>query len=404
MANISEVLKKLKELLKLKEQRSDVVDKIDEFDYPKTKDELIKKKRDEVEHYPDPMLGVPKELWDEPVEPEYNPPKEPQMKEVPKPYPYNIIWMIRPPLFFLVVYLAFFVFKIQEIYFFYAIAWLFVWIIVGIKLNKDSFRFTGFFKGFMHIAFLYKLIPYFINKNKAKDYNENVYPKELDKYTHDKAEYQEKYDRELAEYNEIVKAKEEARSRGIESIIKEYEPEAEKEAYRQKKDYDCKVIKLQEELKELDDKIATYTGFDDSVAFHPDNFTIYELRDLIDVIEDCRASNIKEAMQLIREEERQERYEEQRREEAERQAEEAARLTEEHNLRMAEIERDRLDAMEKQNRETQKLLNASAISQARAACMGCVFKDTCSHMITGDVPIKCSKYRGTGFYADRNKK
>ena len=70
MANISEVLKKLKELLKLKEQRSDVVDKIDEFDYPKTKEELIKKKRDEVEHYPDSMLGVPKELWDKPVEPE----------------------------------------------------------------------------------------------------------------------------------------------------------------------------------------------------------------------------------------------------------------------------------------------------------------------------------------------
>ena len=57
MANISEVLKKLKELLKLKEQRSDVVDKIDEFDYPKTKEELIKKKRDEVEYYPDSMLG-----------------------------------------------------------------------------------------------------------------------------------------------------------------------------------------------------------------------------------------------------------------------------------------------------------------------------------------------------------
>ena len=140
------------------------------------------------------------------------------------------------------------------------------------------------------------------------------------------------------------------------------------------------------------------------MAFHPDNFTEYELRDLIDVIEDCRASNIKEAMQLIREEERQERYEEQRREDAQRQAEEAALREEEQNRRMAAIERDRLDAMEKQNRETQKILNASAISQARAACMGCVFKDTCSHMITGDIPLNCSKYRGKGFYLDRNKK
>ena len=273
-------------------------------------------------------------------------------------------------------------------------------------MGKESFSFFGFFKGFAHIIFLYKLIPYFSEKKKAEDYNENVYPKELEEFSVKKAEYQEKYDKELAEYNKKYNARNESRKNAIDSIVKEYEPEAEAEAARQQEEYDLKTRDFKAEIRELDAVIATYTGFDDSVAFDPKNFTTYELGALINVIEDCRASDIKEAMQLIREEERQERYEEQRREDARRQAEEATKREAEQKRRMEYIEERRNRELDEHNKEVEKTLKASALAQARATCMGCVMRDVCSHMITGDVPLNCTMYRGTGFryLGDNNKK
>ena len=406
MAKIAEVLTKLKELLALKEKKRDLETKINSFDYPMSKEQLLEEKEEELNFYGDEKIGVPSELCGEPVAPENKPPVEPQKKQAPKLYPYNIIWMLRPPLFFLVIYLAFFVFHNDLIWSIYGIAWLFVWIIVGGAMGKESFSFFGFFKGFLHIIFLYKLIPYFSEKKKVEDYNENVYPVEYEKYEREKAEYQAQYDKEFTEFKEKSEARINARNSIIERKLEEYEPEAEVEAERQKAEYDSKTKEYRDEIEKLDAVIATYTGFDDSVAFHPDNFTVSELKDLISIIEDCRAGNIKEAMQLIREEERQERLEEQRREDARRQAEEAAQREAEQNRRMEYIEERRSRELDEHNKEVEKTLKASAQAQARAACMGCVMRDVCSHMITGDVPLNCTMYRGTGFryLGDNNKK
>ena len=407
MGNIATVRQKLSELEVLKSNRDKLSSEKKSIPNPTSSISLIQAKRYELNSYSDEALGVDVKCEEEPQKKSFVPPRHAPAKKTANHYNYNIILMLRPVVFAIVMLITFLT-KNVTLFTIYLSAWLIVWIVFGYMKDKKSFSFKGFWLGFVHIFNLYKLPAYFSEKKTAEKYNSNVYPKLYEEY---EKEYNEakiafekesaEYEKEYAKYTENVKKRNDERKASIDKLISEYTKEANEIAEKSKKEYDEKVKSIDLQIAEIDKKIKPYSKIDESIMFDPNAYSAADIGKIVAVIDKGRASSLKEAINVYLDDQRKEDEEWQRQKEAE----EMARIAEyEADQRAAEIKRHnremeyQAEQTAKQAKKEQEVLfgmqKAQALNEARRLCQSCIYKGSCHHVILGDPPINCTKYRG----------
>ena len=393
MSKVSEICNWLDGLAELIKRKEDTKWEKINLDTPIGEEKLIKEMRGTVAGYTDEQLDVNVPVPPKPEKKEFEAPiGRPVERSVSARNKVNYVWMARSLLLVVMLLVAIvggntgatiWGTYLLGVGFLALATWLF-----GAFKGNENFKFKGLFLGFTQI--------FKISKYKEEKLAVDTYKEAQAEY----AKVEQKYEKDLAEYNAAYQAHKRAREAAEEKFMAEAEVEAKKTVSELKKEYDAKVAGFDGELKKIDEEIETYPELDDEIIYQKDKYDSGTIRTFIEILEAGRASSLKEAINVCLEDRRkraEERNRQQEAEERQRALEEQNDLMRERN-RQAEIHEREMarqaqiqsEIAEKESERRARAEKEQAQATAKLLCSRCKWKENCTNRFYP--PANCSRY------------